>query len=226
MLDAKSFKLSDIKKDARIYFIGIGGISMNGLARLAKHAGFVVGGSDNHPGERTEILEAQGIKIYNNQIAANIDDFKPDYLVKTAAILPHNEEVKRASELGLQIFDRAEFLGAFTRTYKNVINVSGTHGKTTTTSMISMMMIDAGLDPTVHLGADLDVFNGTVRAGSEDLLVSEACEFNRSFLNFSSTTAVITNIDHDHVDCYPTIEDVIEELSNDENDNWLWSEFK
>ncbi len=210
MLDAKTFKLNEIKKDARIYFIGIGGISMNGLARLAKHAGFVVGGSDNHPGERTEILEAQGIKIYNSQIAANIDDFKPDYLVKTAAILPHNEEVKRASELGLQIFDRAEFLGAFTRTYKNVINVSGTHGKTTTTSMISMMMIDAGLDPTVHLGADLDIFNGTVRAGSADLLVSEACEFNRSFLNFSSTTAVITNIDHDHVDCYPTIEDVID----------------
>lgn len=183
---------------------------MNGLARLAKHAGFVVGGSDNHPSERTAVLEEQGIKIYNSQIASNIDDFKPDYLVKTAAILPHNEEVKRASELGLQIFDRAEFLGAFTRTYKNVINVSGTHGKTTTTSMISMMMIDAGLDPTVHLGADLDVFNGTVRAGSEDLLVSEACEFNRSFLNFSSTTAVITNIDHDHVDCYPTIEDVID----------------
>ena len=210
MLEPKSFTLNDIQKGARIYFIGIGGISMNGLARLAKHAGFVVGGSDNHPGERTEILETQGIKIYNSQIAANIDDFKPDYLVKTAAILPHNEEVKRASELGLQIFDRAEFLGAFTRTYKNVINVSGTHGKTTTTSMISMMMIDAGLDPTVHLGADLDIFNGTVRAGSADLLVSEACEFNRSFLNFSSTTAVITNIDHDHVDCYPTIEDVID----------------
>ena len=210
MLDAKTFKLSDIRKDARIYFIGIGGISMNGLARLAKHAGFIVGGSDNHPGERTEILEAQGIKIYNSQIASNIDDFKPDYLVKTAAILPHNEEVKRATELNLQIFDRAEFLGAFTRTYKNVINVSGTHGKTTTTSMISVMMIDAGLDPTVHLGADLDIFNGTIRTGSHDLLVSEACEFNRSFLNFSSTTAVITNIDHDHVDCYPTIEDVID----------------
>ena len=210
MLEPKSFTLNDIKKGARIYFIGIGGISMNGLARLAKHAGFVVGGSDNHPSERTEILEEQGIKIYNSQVAANIDDFKPDYLVKTAAILPHNEEVKRATELDLQIFDRAEFLGAFTRTYKNVINVSGTHGKTTTTSMISLMMIDAGLDPTVHLGADLDIFNGTIRTGSHDLLVSEACEFNRSFLNFSSTTAVITNIDHDHVDCYPTLHDVID----------------
>ena len=183
---------------------------MNGLARLAKHAGFVVGGSDNHPSERTAILEEQGIKVYYPQIEANIDDFKPDYLVKTAAILPHNEEVKRATDLGLQIFDRAEFLGAFTRTYKNVINVSGTHGKTTTTSMISLMMIDAALDPTVHLGADLDIFNGTIRTGSHELLVSEACEFNRSFLNFSSTTAVITNIDHDHVDCYPTIDDVID----------------
>ena len=210
MLDPKSFTLNDISKGARIYFIGIGGISMNGLARLAKHAGFVVGGSDNHPSERTAILEEQGIKIYNSQIAANIDDFKPDYLVKTAAILPQNEEVKRATELDLQIFDRAEFLGAFTRTYKNVINVSGTHGKTTTTSMISLMLLDEGLDPTVHLGADLDIFDGTIRTGSHDLLVSEACEFNRSFLNFSSTTAVITNIDHDHVDCYPTIEDVID----------------
>ena len=210
MLEPKCFTLNDIQKGARIYFIGIGGISMNGLARLAQHAGFVVGGSDNHPSERTEILKEQGITVYNSQIAANIDDFKPDYLVKTAAILPHNEEVRRATELNLQIFDRAEFLGAFTRSFKNVINVSGTHGKTTTTSMISLMMIDAGLDPTVHLGADLDIFNGTVRAGSTDLLVSEACEFNRSFLNFSSTTAVITNIDHDHVDCYPTIDDVID----------------
>ena len=210
MLEPKSFTLNDIQKGSRIYFIGIGGISMNGLARLAQHAGFVVGGSDNHPSERTAILEEQGIKIYNSQIASNIDDFKPDYLVKTAAILPHNEEVKRATELELQIFDRAEFLGAFTRTYKNVINVSGTHGKTTTTSMISLMMIDAALDPTVHLGADLDIFKGTIRTGSHDLLVSEACEFNRSFLNFSSTTAVITNIDHDHVDCYPTIDDVID----------------
>lgn len=212
MLDSKKFTLGDLKKDAKIYFIGIGGISMNGLARLAKAAGFTVGGSDNHPGERTEILEHEGIRIYGTQVASNIDDFKPDYLVKTAAILPNNEEVKRAGELGLQILDRAEFLGAFTRTYKRVINISGTHGKTTTTSMISLMMIAAGTDPTVHLGADLGIFGGTVRTGSEDreVLVSEACEFNRSFLNFSSTTAVITNIDHDHVDCYPTIEDVID----------------
>jgi len=211
MEDPKKFNIDTLKSGAGIYFIGIGGISMNGLARLAKGYGFRVGGSDMHPSERTEILEGEGIKIYNSQVAANIDDFKPDYIVKTAAILPHNEEVRRATELGIQIFDRAEFLGAITRTYKSVINISGTHGKTTTTSMVSLMLIDSGADPTVHLGADLDIFGGTVRlGGNKDLLVSEACEFNRSFLNFRSTTAAITNIDHDHVDCYPTIEDVID----------------
>ena len=211
MIDAKKFTLDDLKTGARVYFIGIGGISMSGLSKLAKHAGFVVGGSDNHPSERTQELASEGITIYNSQVAANIDDFKPDYLVKTAAILPHNEEVKRATEQGLQIFDRAEFLGAFTRTYGKVINVSGTHGKTTTTSMLSLIMMEQGLDPTIHLGAEFDVIGDTVREGKgRELFVSEACEFNRSFLNFTSTTAVITNIDHDHVDCYPKIEDLID----------------
>ena len=118
-----------------------------------------------------------------------------------------------AERLGFQIFDRAEFLGAFTRTYKNVINISGTHGKTTTTSMISMIMIDEGLDPTVHLGAELEAFGGTVRVGRKP----ESADFRglrvqQIFSEFSSTTAVITNIDHDHVDCYPTIQDVIDVL--------------
>lgn len=211
MIDAKKFTLDDLNPGARVYFIGIGGISMSGLSKLAKHAGFVVGGSDNHPSERTQELAKEGITVYNSQIAANIDDFKPDYLVKTAAILPHNEEVKRATEQGLQIFDRAEFLGAFTRTYGKVVNVSGTHGKTTTTSMLSLIMMEQGSDPTIHLGAEFDVIGDTVREGrGRELFVSEACEFNRSFLNFTSTTAVITNIDHDHVDCYPKIEDLID----------------
>ena len=211
MIDAKKFTLDDLNPGARVYFIGIGGISMSGLAKLAKHAGFAVGGSDNHPSDRTKELAGLGIKIYDSQVGANIDDFKPDYLVKTAAILPHNEEVKRATELDLQIFDRAEFLGAFTRTFKKVINISGTHGKTTTTSMLSLIMMEQGLDPTIHLGAEFDVIGDTVREGrGRELFVSEACEFNRSFLNFTSTTAVITNIDHDHVDCYPKIEDLID----------------
>ena len=204
--------LNALKEGARIYFIGIGGISMSGLALLAKGYGFNVGGSDMNPSERTEMLADHGIKIYNSQIAENIAEFAPDYIVKTAAILPHNPEVAKAMEDGIKIYDRSEFLGLLTESYTSVINISGTHGKTTTTSMTSLMLIEAGKDPTVHLGAEFDAFGGsTVRlGGNKDLLVSEACEFKRSFLQFRSTTAAITNIDHDHVDCYPTIEDVIE----------------
>ncbi|MBQ4270968.1 MAG: UDP-N-acetylmuramate--L-alanine ligase [Clostridiales bacterium] len=204
--------IGSFKDGARIYFIGIGGISMSGLALLSKGYGFTVGGSDMNPSERTEMLEGRGITIYNSQTAENIDDFAPDMCVKTAAILPHNPEVARALEKGIKIYDRSEFLGLITESYERVINISGTHGKTTTTSMTSLMLIDAKKDPTVHLGAELDVFgNNTVRLGNNrDILVSEACEFKRSFLQFRSTTAAITNIDHDHVDCYPTIDDVIE----------------
>lgn len=185
---------------------------MSGLALLSKGYGFTVGGSDMNPSERTELLKGEGIKVYDTQVGENIDEFAPDYIVKTAAILPKNLEVARALEKGIKIFDRSEFLGLITESYDRVINISGTHGKTTTTSMTSLMLMDAGKDPTVHLGAELDVFgNSTVRlGGNRDILVSEACEFKRSFLQFRSTTAAITNIDHDHVDCYPTIEDVIE----------------
>lgn len=205
-------RLDELKKDAKIYFVGIGGISMSGLALLAMGYGFKVGGSDNHPSERTQMLADSGITIYNSQEAENIDEFEPDYIVKTAAILPHNKELARALEKGITVFDRSEFLGIMTNSYKNVINISGTHGKTTTTSMTSMMLIEEGLDPTIHLGAPFDGIGGTtVKQGSgRDLLVSEACEFKRSFLEFRSTTAAITNIDHDHVDCYPTLDDVID----------------
>lgn len=204
--------ISSLIPGSKIYFIGIGGISMSGLALLSKGYGFSVGGSDMNPSERTEMLAENGIKIYNTQESGNIDEFAPDYIVKTAAILPKNPEVGRALEKGIKIFDRSEFLGLITESYDRVINISGTHGKTTTTSMTSLMLMDAGKDPTVHLGAELDVFgNNTVRLGNnKDILVSEACEFKRSFLQFRSTTAAITNIDHDHVDCYPTIDDVIE----------------
>ena len=203
--------IDTLKSGARIYFIGIGGISMSGLALLAKGYGFEVGGSDMNPSERTAELAAKGIKIYNNQVAANIKEFAPDYVVKTAAVLAKNEEYLYTVESGIKLFDRAEFLGLITESYNKVINVSGTHGKTTTTAMISLMFLESKLDPTVHLGAEFYEFNGTVRLGADrDLLVSEACEFNRSFLNFSSTTAAITNVDHDHVDCYPLLQDVID----------------
>ncbi len=212
LLTMSDIKLDELKSNAKIYFVGIGGISMSGLALLTKGYGFRVGGSDSHPSERTQMLADSGITIYNCQEGKNIDEFEPDYIVKTAAILPHNKELARALEKDITVFDRSEFLGIITNSYKNVINISGTHGKTTTTSMTSMMLIDEGIDPTIHLGAPFDGIGGsTVRqGGGRDILVSEACEFKRSFLEFRSTTAAITNIDHDHVDCYPTLDDVID----------------
>ena len=145
--------IDSLRSNSKIYFIGIGGISMSGLARLAQGYGFVVAGSDMHISERTKELESKGIKVYGQQAASNILDFKPDYIVKTAAILPHNSEVIEAIAQGIQIFDRAEFLGLLTESYERVINISGTHGKTTVTAMTSMMLIDSYKDPTVHLGA-------------------------------------------------------------------------
>lgn len=207
-------RLSTLIVNSRIFFVGIGGISMSGLAILANGLGFKVGGSDNHPSSRTESLKSHGIEIFNSQVADNIDKFNPDYIVKTAAILPNNQEISRANELGIRIFDRAEFLGLITEDYERVINISGTHGKTTTTSMTSMMLLKEGADPTVHLGAEYYPLGGTVRLGNKkNVLVSEACEFNRSFHHFRSTTLAITNIDHDHVDCYPTIDDVIDSFA-------------
>ena len=125
---------------SKIYFIGVGGISMSGLALLAQGYGFEVGGSDMNPSERTEMLASKGIKIYNTQVEENLIEFKPDYIVKTAAILPTNKEVKYALDNDITIFDRSEFLGLITESYKQVINVSGTHGKTTTTSMLSVSL--------------------------------------------------------------------------------------
>ncbi|MCQ2533710.1 MAG: UDP-N-acetylmuramate--L-alanine ligase [Clostridia bacterium] len=195
----------------KVYFIGIGGISMSGLAQLAQGYGFEVYGSDMHPSERTEALKNRGIKIYDSQVKENILEVMPDFIVKTAAILPKNPEVAIAIENNIKIYDRAEFLGIITESYDAVINISGTHGKTTTTSMTSLMLLNSDKDPTVHLGAEFYAFNDTIRLGSDKkLLVSEACEFNRSFLNFRSTTAAITNIDHDHVDCYPKLSDVVD----------------
>lgn len=203
--------LDQLTSGSKIYFIGIGGISMSGLALLAYGYGFEVGGSDMNPSERTNMLKDKGITVYDSQVEENLIEFKPDYIVKTAACLPTNREVRYATENNIKMYDRSEFLGMITESYDSVINISGTHGKTTTTAMTSLMLLESGKDPTVHLGADFYSFNGTVRLGKEkDLLVSEACEFKRSFLNFSSTTAAITNIDHDHVDCYPLLQDVID----------------
>ena len=201
----------ELKPGSRIYFIGIGGISMSGLSEIATNLGYFAAGSDRHLSHRTQYLEKRGIHVYEGHKEENIREFAPDLVVHTAAILPGNEEIAYAGKMHIKTVDRARFLGFLTRGFEKVINITGTHGKTTTTSMTSLILIASGVEPTVHLGAELDAFGGTVRMGQKGkIFVSEACEYQRSFLQFSSTTAAITNIDFDHVDCFRDLSDVID----------------
>lgn len=198
----------------RIYLVGIGGISMSGLAEIALAAGHTVAGSDLQAGERTRHLTIRGALVHTGHDPAHIDAFNPDLVVYTAAVHADNPELRRAGELNIKVIDRAEFLGWLNRGFSAVINIAGTHGKTTTTAMCSLMLIAAGKDPTVHLGAELQQFGSTVRVGMPGrLLVSEACEYMNGYHKFFSTTAAILNIDYDHVDCFADIEEVIDSFA-------------
>ncbi len=204
--------LTDLKPGSKIYFIGIAGISMCGLAEISLHLDFKVAGSDPRSSLQVLNLRNLGAEINAEQVGDNIDSFDPELVVYSSAIPETNPERARAVELGIQTVSRAEYLGWITRSYRTVINVAGTHGKTTTTAMTSMILIKSGANPTVHLGADLDDFNqSTVHLGnSSNLFVSEACEYKNSLLNFYSTTAAILNIDADHMDFFTDIDDIID----------------
>lgn len=200
-----------LKCDSRIFFVGIGGISMSGLAEIAQSDGYRIAGSDLNPSHRTAYLSQKGITIFSGHQFEWIDQFEPDLVVHTAAVHEDNPELIRAHERHIPVVDRAEFLGWINRSFSKVINIAGTHGKTTTTALCALILIEAGCDPTVHLGAELHQFDGTVRTGkNKQVMVSEACEYMNSFLQFTSTTAAILNIDYDHVDCFSNIDAVID----------------
>jgi UDP-N-acetylmuramate--alanine ligase len=205
----------ELRDFARIFFVGIGGISMSGLAELALSSGCQVAGSDRSLSPRTEYLVRLGVQIWSGHRADRIDGFQPDLVVYTAAVHDDNPELIRAKELQIRTIDRATFLGWLNLSFSRVINIAGTHGKTTTTAMCSLLLMAAGIDPTVHLGAELIQFRSTVRVGKPGLImVSEACEYMKSFLKFHSTTAAILNIDFDHVDCFSDINAVIDTFTD------------
>lgn len=211
MTNIKHNSLRDLPVGGRVYFVGIAGISMCGLAEISVHLKYVVAGSDPRTSVQVLKLRDLGVIVNHEQTAENIDAFKPELVIYSSAIPDSNPELRRARELGIQCITRAQYLGWITRAYKSVINIAGTHGKTTTTAMCSMILIESGANPTVHLGADLDEFNeSTVHLGStHNLLVSEACEYKNSLLNFYSTTAAILNIDEDHMDFFKDVDDII-----------------
>lgn len=181
---------------------------MSGLAEILLHQGFTVTGSDAKSSPIVKKLEKLGIKITIGHYPENIEG--ADLVVYTAAVHNDNPELIAAARAGIQCIDRASLLGEIMKGYPGSIAVSGTHGKTTTTSMISLIMLEEGFDPTVHIGGELDAIGGTTRIGGSDYFIAEACEYTGSFLKFHPYLAVILNIELDHVDYFQSIDHIRE----------------
>ncbi len=197
----------DFEKPEKVHFIGIGGISMSGLAQILLSRGFGVSGSDWHKSPLTDRLEQEGAVIYEGQAAEHIT---PDIgvAVYTAAVHEDNPEYREAVRLGVPLLSRAELLGELMRNYGRAAAVAGTHGKTTTTSMLAEILLQAEMDPTVSVGGMLPSIGGNVRIGYSDVMVAEACEYTNSFLELYPTVSVILNIREDHLDFFKDIEDI------------------
>ncbi|MBQ9010758.1 MAG: UDP-N-acetylmuramate--L-alanine ligase [Clostridia bacterium] len=195
----------------RIHMIGIGGSSMSGLAGMLTDNGYLVTGSDNTRSYLTEMLESKGISVCIGHRAENVEG--ADLVIFSAAISADNPERARARELGIPEMERSTLLGQLMEGYKKAINICGTHGKTTTTSMIAEVLLDVGLDPTIHIGGQLDYIGGSTRVGGHDTFVAEACEYHGSFWEFHPTIAVVTNIEEDHLDFYKDLEDIYQSFA-------------
>ena len=198
--------IDNIKKYKNIHMIGIGGVSMSGIAEILLNFGFNVTGSDSSASEITEILNKKGIKVI---IGHDLDSIsKSDLVVYSAAIKQDDPEMLEAKRLGVPTIERADFLGELTRCFKDTIAISGTHGKTTTTSMISLCFLQALKDPSIQVGAILKQIDGNYKVGNSEHFIIEACEYVESFLKFSPKAEVILNIDNDHLDYFKTFENI------------------
>ena len=200
--------LNEIDKNKYIHMIGIGGVSMSGIAELLVNMGFKVSGSDSNSSSTTERLSNEGIKISIGQSSNNIND-DIALVAYTAAIKDDNPELMEARRKNIPCIERSILLGELTRLYESTIAICGTHGKTTTTSMVSLSFIEGKKDPTVQVGADLRQLNNTnYRVGNSDFFIIEACEYVRSFLSFSPKSVALLNIEADHLDYYKDIDDI------------------
>lgn len=190
-----------------IHFIGIGGSGMYPLAQILHGQGYYLTGSDNNETETLEAVRNMGIPVYIGQRAENIEG--ADLIVHTAAIMADNPELMAANASGVPVLERADLLGIVTGWYNNAICVSGTHGKTSTTSMITQIMYTARVDLSAYIGGKLPCINGSGIAGKSDIFVCESCEFQDHFLKFLPDISVILNIDADHLDYFGTLENII-----------------
>ena len=198
--------IDNIKKYKNIHMIGIGGVSMSGIAAILKNWGFHITGSDWVKSETSNKLNDLGIKV---TIGHNLEDVSnSDIIVYSAAIKEDDPEMLEAKKLNIPTIERADFLGELTRCYKDTICVSGTHGKTTTTSMISLCFLESLKDPSIQVGAFLKQINGNYKVGNSEHFIIEACEYVESFLKFSPKAEIILNIDNDHLDYFKTFENI------------------
>ncbi len=194
-------------RPSHVHFIGIGGISMSGLAAVLLKRGFTVSGSDSRQSTLTDWLAGLGAKISFPQSASNVTD-DIDAVVYTAAIHPDNPEFIAVREKGIPMLSRAELLGQMMENYPRSVAVSGTHGKTTTTSMLAHIMMAADFDPTVSVGGILPSIGGNIRIGSSEYFLTEACEYTNSFLELTPKYGLILNIDADHLDFFRDLDDI------------------
>ena len=193
-------------KGKRVHFIGIGGSSMSGLAGYLQQTGYTVTGSDRMKSHKTEHLEAAGIPVAIGHDAANV--YGAHVIVYSAAIGTDNAERLEAVRLGIPQIERCDLIGQLMEGHPFAVGVSGTHGKTTTTSMLAQSFLCAGANPTIHIGGELDFIGGSTHVGDRHDFICEACEYNGSFLHFKPSVAIILNIDEDHLDYYRDIDDI------------------
>ena len=203
----KNFQLSELPPNAHIHMVGIGGISMSALARMLRYFGYNVTGSDRTETKITKSLSDDGFKITIGHNQDAVSD--PELVCYTAAIPKDNPELVKARSLNIPVMERAELLGQLMKKYKFPVAVAGTHGKTTTTSMLSLVLLEAGLDPTILVGGELSQIGGNYKLGKDDYLVFEACEYVESFLHFNPFLSVITNVEEDHLDYFTDLNHII-----------------
>lgn len=190
-----------------IHFIGIGGSGMYPLAQILHSQGYFITGSDNNETETLDAVRKMGIEVFIGQRAENISG--ADLIVHTAAIMEDNPELMAARASGVPVLERADLLGVITSRYENAVCVSGTHGKTTATSMITQILYTAGIDLSAYIGGKLPCIGGSGLAGKSDILVCESCEFEDHYLKLSPDISVILNIDADHLDYFGSLENII-----------------
>lgn len=195
-----------LKSIKRIHFIGIGGSGMCPLAEILHKEGYILSGSDNNETDTLARIRALGIPVAMGQRAENIQG--AEMIVYTAALLQDNPELVAAKESGIPTFERSKLLGAVTRIYPNSICISGTHGKTTSCSMLTQVLIEADFDPTAVIGGKLPLTGSNGMVGHSEHMVCEACEFVDTFLDLSPDVAVVLNIDEDHLDYFKTLDNL------------------